>query len=126
MDTIHEKTAPMESRDDGALADRSISHLLTQVALSRAAELARRGSYRGAEMILGQLLPGDSGPAPLDLLARIRAQQGCYPEAKALWTRVLEILPTDAAASAGLARIAQIEGQMFRRIAALKEGKGDG
>jgi flagellar motor protein MotB len=67
--------------------------LLGQALLSRAIALARRGRYDSAELVLTGL-PRDL-PEALDLLAKIRAQQGRMPEAAELWKAALRIDPGD-------------------------------
>ncbi|WP_327640564.1 hypothetical protein OHB24_19910 [Kribbella sp. NBC_00482] len=57
-----------------------------QVALARAAELARQGDLSGAATLLADL--DDPSVEVLDLLARIRAQQKRWDEADALWAQV--------------------------------------
>ncbi|TCC35759.1 hypothetical protein [Kribbella speibonae] len=57
-----------------------------QVAVARAAELARQGDLSGAATLLTDL--DDPSPEVLDLLARIRAQQRRWDEADALWAEV--------------------------------------
>jgi type VI secretion system protein ImpK len=86
-----------------------LGNLVTQVVVSRATELARLGRYDDAESLLEALLPAGVPIAALDLLARMRAQQGRLAEAKALWRQVSQLKPGDSAAEAALARIARIE-----------------
>jgi type VI secretion system protein ImpK len=87
-----------------------ISSLLHQVTLARAADLARAGHYSEAEPLLSEAVGEDQAmPAALDLLARIRAQQGRLLEAEALWTRACQLDPTNEAYRAGLHRIANMQ-----------------
>jgi len=65
--------------------------LMVQALLARATALARRGRYDSAELVLTRV-PRDA-PEGLDLLARIRAQQGRTRDAAALWTEALRIDP---------------------------------
>lgn len=73
----------------------SLHDLIQQALLWRATALAHRGAFDEAEAVLhGHQAAGvAASPAGLDLLARIRAQQGRHTDAAALWTR--------AAAAAG-------------------------
>jgi type VI secretion system protein ImpK len=50
----------------------------------------------------------DGGPEALDLLARIRAQQGRLDDAEASWTELRRTAPDHAPAAAGLRRIAAL------------------
>ena len=57
--------------------------LLARLVLAQATDLARAGRMAEAEQVLGA---GDTvSPAGLDLLARIRIQQGRLLEAQTLW-----------------------------------------
>ena len=76
--------------------------LLRQAALARAATLARAGRYADAELALGST----EGEAALDLLARIRAQQGRLAEAQALWLEAARRDPGNAGYRAALGRLA--------------------
>lgn len=82
-----------------------------QVALARAAELARDGDLAGAATLLTDL--DDPSVEVLDLLARIRAQQKRWNEADALWAEV-EKAGADrsvvASAVAGRRMVAAIRG----------------
>lgn len=71
-----------------------MSTLRRQVALARAADLARNGDLAGGATLLTEL--DDPSVEVLDLLARIRAQQRRWDEADALWAEVEK-----AAAGAG-------------------------
>jgi hypothetical protein len=84
----------------------STTVLRTGLAVSRAAAIARRGDLDVAADLLTDL--PDDDPAVLDLLARIRAQQGRWPEADQHWARVLELDPANATAAQGRAVIAAI------------------
>lgn len=76
--------------------------LMAQALLSRATSLARLGRYDSAELVLSSL--PRTLPDALDLLARIRAQQGRMPDAAGLWTEALRIDPTNARYRNGLAK----------------------
>ncbi len=94
-----------------------VANLVGHIVMSRATELARAGRYEDAEVILEAMLPAGMPVAALDLLARIRAQQGRLAEAKALWLQVSQLNPQDAAARAALARIDKIESRKPSRTA---------
>ncbi len=68
--------------------------LLMQAALAKAAAFARNGEYAAAEAALAAL---QDFPAALDLLARVRAQQGRF----AIW-RGSGALPTCSGALLGI------------------------
>jgi tetratricopeptide (TPR) repeat protein len=71
--------------------------------LAEAAQDARAGRYADAEAILRQLRShGPASAAQLDLLARIRAQQGDPAQAAALWEQALVLEPGREAYRAGL------------------------
>jgi type VI secretion system protein ImpK len=81
--------------------------VLARLVLAQAARLARRGAYGAAEALLGESVVATSGPRAdvLDLKARIRAQQGRWAEAEALWREVLALDPGHAQARVALARL---------------------
>jgi outer membrane protein OmpA-like peptidoglycan-associated protein len=74
--------------------------LMMQALLSRAAFLARQGRYDSAELVLAGL-PSDM-PESIDLLARIRAQQGRMRDAAELWTKALRLDPSNGRFRDGL------------------------
>lgn len=84
---------------------RPAAILINQALLSRATALARRGCYDSAELVLTGL-PRDI-PEGLDLLARIRAQQGRMLEAAGLWTEALRLDPNNTHFRAGLLQAQQ-------------------
>ncbi len=92
------------------MTDPSVGALLLQVTLSQATTLARAGRYQDAEGLLSEL-PRDEAATPrgLDLLARIRAQQGRLLEAEALWSQASAIDTTNEAYRAALRRIAKMQ-----------------
>ena len=93
-----------------SVARGSLQSLLDRITLARAAELARDGHYAEAEEVLsaGKGEPADS-PAALDLLARIRAQQGRLSEADKLWVRALQLDPGNSAYALALRRSAALQ-----------------
>lgn len=82
--------------------------LMAQALFARAAELAREGRYDAAEAVLAGVAQ-DQLPASqlLDLLARIRAQQGRIAEAQSLWTEALRADPNNESYREALGRIAR-------------------
>lgn len=108
-------TQPVQdSQPQGAGQDLDL--LLRHVALAQATDLARAGRYEPAESILAEWTHRQEPlPAALDLLARIRAQQGRLAEAEAYWTRALQLDPGNAAYAAGLRRIAHLQRSPLRR-----------
>jgi hypothetical protein len=97
-----------------------LSVLLRQALVNRAAALARAGDLGGAAALLAPVeaaadLSALDLPA-LDLLARIRAQEGDYGSATRLWRRVLDRDPEHAGARVGLARLEKGEGFAWRRF----------
>jgi hypothetical protein len=92
--------------------------LLRNLALARATELARLGRYDEAESLVGGL----ENPAGMeseipDLLARIRAQQGRFADARRLWTDVLCKRPGHAGALEALARLDHMAGPKEKTMA---------
>lgn len=93
-------------RDTGA---RSLDAALGELALARAADLARTGRYAEAERVLEEISPGDEhAAAQLDLLARIRVQQGRIADAEVLWSRLLELAPGFEGGEAALRRLRRL------------------
>ncbi|MEO3922270.1 hypothetical protein ABGB07_00085 [Micromonosporaceae bacterium B7E4] len=80
--------------------------LVTDLTLSRAMAAARRGDLDGAAQTLAALDRDE--PAALDLLARIRAQQGRWQEADESWAAVQAIDPGHEGAAAGRRAVAAI------------------
>ncbi|MGI5151990.1 tetratricopeptide repeat protein [Plantactinospora sp. CA-294935] len=78
----------------------------TDLAVSRATAAARRGDLDGAAQILAALESDE--PVTLDLLARIRAQQGRWREADECWATVQAIDPGHEGAAAGRRAVAAI------------------
>jgi flagellar motor protein MotB len=88
-----------------------------QAVLAKASELARSGRWEQAEDLLRQW-PSE-GPVPnaaLDLLARIRAQQGRLFEAEALWTQASAADPGNERYKAALRRIARTRQSAGQRM----------
>jgi nucleoid-associated protein YgaU len=94
-----------DERSQSVLTDDGVAALgvLRQAVVARAAQLARRGRYPEAEQVLlGSTAGRDASPAALDLLARIRAQQGRFADAERLWSRATELDPANQTYAAGL------------------------
>ncbi len=102
-----------------------ILNLAAHIVLSRATELAREGRYEDAECLLEALLPAGLPTPALDLLARIRAQQGRLAEAKALWLQMSQVNPGDTGARAALDRIDKMEARKTLRGPSALLGRPD-
>jgi len=100
------------------VSEDPVLSLARRLARSEAAHLARRGDYPGAEALLSDLL-ADADGSTLDLLARIRAQQGRYGEAEALWRDAAAVDPLHPEYRAGLARLARAHGRWTGRTGLL-------
>lgn len=108
---MNESPARASSGDAGA----ALHALLLEARFAQAVNLARGGHYAEAENVLGSMAQeGDQAPMRLDLLARIRAQQGRLLEAEALWTQAAQLAPDNGAFQAGLARIAALQNRPLR------------
>ncbi|MGK5740042.1 hypothetical protein [Micromonospora sp. URMC 103] len=79
----------------------------TDLAVSRAAAAARRGELEAAANVLTGLAAQED-PAALDLLARVRAQQGRWHDADECWARVQAVDPEHAGAAEGRRAVAGI------------------
>ncbi|MBI5576680.1 MAG: OmpA family protein [Deltaproteobacteria bacterium] len=94
----------------------ALAPLIRNALISRAASLARKGSYTEAENLLAAETGGKvEHPSVLDLLARIKAQQGKLFEAEELWTKASRMEPGNPEYQAGLRRISQIRKRGFSR-----------
>jgi flagellar motor protein MotB len=85
--------------------DVTARRILNQMLMAKATELSRKGRYREAESLLDQETPA---PLTLDLLARIRAQEGRLCDAETLWRKALELEPGNEKYMAALRRISRI------------------
>lgn len=86
-----------------------IQRVLAQATVTHAADLARVGKFDEAEHLIEELNPETSYTAlELDLLARIRGQQGRLSEAEALWSRAIQLDPDNESYRSGLRRIASM------------------
>lgn len=84
--TRGDRAAGDHGRDQDAAGAQALAG---EIRLARAASLARAGQYEQA----AALLVGYDGAAMLDLLGRIRAQQGRMAEARELWSRAVRQEP---------------------------------
>jgi len=94
-----------------AAGGESLEATVRQVALARAAALARAGRYRAAEELLAAGAAKGEDAAALDLRARICAQQGRYSEAAGLWRRAVQLDPAKPEYAAALRLAARSEGR---------------
>ena len=89
---------------------QSIDRLLDKLALADATALARAGNYMDAESHLMGIMRGEkTHPQVLDLLARIKAQQGRLREAEDYWRQALKHDPMNEACITGLRHIAGMQ-----------------
>ncbi len=108
---MNESPARASSGDAGA----ALRALLIEARFAQAVHLARGGHYAEAENVLASVAQeGDQAPTRLDLLARIRAQQGKLLEAEALWTQAAQLAPGNGAFQSGLERIAALQNRPLR------------
>lgn len=90
--------APLEEHKKLRDQQLSYEHLLEQLALAQATDLARSGRYAEADKLLAENMRDlDRTPAALDLRARMYAQQGQLREARSCWNRALQLDPTNEA-----------------------------
>ena len=107
---MHGEKTNLKSGDDAIDAGRSIATLLLQVVLAKATDLARIGRYSEAEGLLAEMRPEEKeSPLALDLLARIRAQQGRLLEADSFWAQASRLNNENEAYQAGRRRIAKTQ-----------------
>lgn len=84
----------------------SWSGVVSDLVCARAAMLARHSEYGAAEDLLLALIGSHQGNLPaLDLLARIRAQQGSDREARELWEEALRRDPANPLYRAAIHRL---------------------
>jgi flagellar motor protein MotB len=111
IDMTAEAEIPDDPRGRGAA-------LLRRLTMARAATLARAKRYDDAAELLAS--GTDRTASELDLLARVRAQQGRVVEAEALWTEARKLEPEDERIAAALRRLrAARRGQTFRPVITL-------
>jgi type VI secretion system protein ImpK len=80
---------------------RGLDDLVGCLKLAEATDLAQRGHYEQARTALSSC---PTSPDTLDLLARIRAQEGRFGDAEELWRRAGAILGDEGAFQRQLAR----------------------
>ena len=102
MQTLSEPHLIPESDKPSAGKIPALEPYLAQLVLVKAAELARAGQYQEAEDLISGLQEGKDSPVVLDLLARMRAQQGRWLEAETFWKQALQQDPTNPAYLEGL------------------------
>lgn len=103
-----ETSAGQQSGESGGAG--ALDTIAAQAALTVASGLARAGRHGEAEAAVKEMLPHyETTPSALDLLARIRAQQGRLLEAEALWTQASGLDPDNEAYRTALRRIAKIQ-----------------
>ncbi|MFB3786190.1 MAG: tetratricopeptide repeat protein [bacterium] len=82
---------------------------INSLIIAKAAMLARQGMLSKAEELLTPMVQGEGDSIEaVNLLAKIHAQQGSIPEAKDLWTRILERDPYNTAAAKALERCVRL------------------
>ncbi len=95
----------------------SLSRKMTMMC---ATDLARDGSYEEAAGILSEFLAAyKNTPEALDLLARIRAQQGNHDEAETLWGKALLLEPGNRSYTDAISRLKLIRKYPLMRFSAL-------
>ncbi|MFC0037400.1 OmpA family protein [Actinomadura rayongensis] len=88
-----------------------------EVALAQATRLARAGRLAEARDLLEQAFPDGERTAPvLDLLARVRAQQGDLDAADRHWAEAERLAPGDPDVIAARARVAALRGRRVTRF----------
>ena len=106
---------PTRPTSGEAGADASLRALLLEARFAQAVNLARAGHYSEAENVLAGTAQDESAaPMRLDLLARIRAQQGKLLEAEALWAQAAQAAPDNGAFRAALECIARMQNRPLR------------
>lgn len=107
--------SPMRSTDGETGVGARLSELLLEARFAQAVNLARAGHYSEAENLLASMPQEENTTSMrLDLLARIRAQQGRLLEAEALWVQASQLVSGKGAFQAGLDRIARLQKRPVR------------
>jgi type VI secretion system protein ImpK len=118
---MEEKAGLTGLAEPDAETDKALDSLLRQLTIAHATQLARSGQYAEAESILSASGEGSkTAPGALDLLARIRAQQGDLPEAEKLWEHANRLDPSNAAYLYALRRVAAMRENPAGRVTALR------
>jgi tetratricopeptide (TPR) repeat protein len=101
----------------GKIAADAPHRLVNEMVAAHATSLARRGRYAEAEeLILPATASGSETPELLDLLARIRVQQGRADDASELWRQALAKDPANIKARAALDCLARNPHPAAKRI----------
>jgi hypothetical protein len=88
------------------MKDSELNDILVGLTLARATDLARQGRYYDSCFLLTDIVKGPAPRVPaLDLLARVRTQQGRLAEAKELWEMALALEPNNHQVRAALTRL---------------------
>jgi tetratricopeptide (TPR) repeat protein len=97
--------------------DGEAKRLLTDMVAAHAAALARRGKYHDAEELIEPIIAtGEARAELVDLMARIRVQQGRVDEAIVLWRTALAADGANAKFRAALDSLARNRHPARRRI----------
>ena len=92
-------SAPRVQPQTGTELVASMPAVISGLVLARAQSLAHNGEFKAAENVLQSLLDRAQWHLrAMDLLARIRAQQGRYQDAAELWDSVIQSDPSNAEA----------------------------
>jgi hypothetical protein len=102
----------------GSARDDDAPLLLNKIVAAHAAGLARRGKYHAAEELIQPVIAsGAASPQLLDLMARIRVQQGRVDEAAALWREALSKDAGNAGFRAALDCVSRNQHPAAKRVA---------
>ena len=102
-DIKKDSTKPLENENN------SINSLIGEALFLKAVDYARNGDLPGAENAVQYLDSTEKNtPRVLDFLAKIKAQQGLYPEAEILWKKALAADPSNAEYRAGLKLVVKL------------------
>lgn len=106
---------PTRPASGEAGTDAPLRALLLEARFAQAVNLARAGHYSEAENVLAGMAQEESAaPMRLDLLARIRAQQGKLLEAEALWAQAAQVAPDNGSFRAARERTARLQNRPLR------------
>lgn len=95
---------------DAVKAEGALQEVVDRLGLMQATEFARSGKFNEAEHLINELSQiTNTTPHVIDLMARIRCQQGRLYEAEALWSKASRLDPDNETYRAGLRRIARMQ-----------------